>query len=105
MRHSSHALPAPPDEPKPPTTSRKTNKGVAAMARRSRLAVRTVVGTDRGRAACASHTELFVHVEDPEFRIGHRDRQRAAAVCGSCPLRSRCGFRISARGDRPEGGR
>ncbi|MEO3754875.1 hypothetical protein [Streptomyces sp. B6B3] len=85
--------------------TRKTDKGITAMARRSKSAVRTVVGTDQGRAACASHPELFEQVEDPERVTHHEDRLQAAAICDGCPLRFRCGFRIFPTGNRPKGDR
>ncbi|WP_159029791.1 hypothetical protein [Streptomyces marincola] len=85
--------------------SRKTNKRITAMSRRSRSAVGTVVGTDQGLAACASHVELFEHVEDPERRPDRRHRRKAAAICGGCPLRSRCGFRVTPTDNPPTGGR
>ncbi len=73
------------------------------MARHSKVAVRTVPTSDRGRAACADDVDLFERVAFTEGRVAHLDRLEAAAVCDGCPLRLTCGFRIVPPEGRTKG--
>ncbi len=76
-------------------------KNATAMSRRSKRAVRTVTFSDYGRAACTDHMKLFEIVEGTDDEaVTYQDRLDAAAVCGGCPLRSRCGFRVRPSGSR-----
>ncbi|MEU3602249.1 hypothetical protein ABZ714_26555 [Streptomyces sp. NPDC006798] len=68
---------------------------LARRARRTRRAVRTVLGLSHGAAACTGHRPLFDAAENdnpsPAIRL------EAAAVCADCPLLLTCGFRVTTR--------
>ncbi|MGV9315186.1 hypothetical protein ACWDR0_23830 [Streptomyces sp. NPDC003691] len=79
----------------PAAASPDARTAMTRRTRRARRAVRTVLGSRHGTAACTGQWALFDAAENelpcPASRI------EAAVVCGGCPLRLTCGFRITVR--------
>ncbi|MCM2394391.1 hypothetical protein [Streptomyces albipurpureus] len=63
--------------------------------RRTRTAVKTVLGSRHGIAACTDNRDLFDAAEN--YSPAPAIRTEAAAICDTCPLKASCGFRVTTR--------
>lgn len=60
--------------------------------------LQSLQGAEPQDAACRSELDLFDSLAGK--RTKKEDRAKAAAICGGCTLRSRCGFRVVPRRKR-----